>query len=193
MIAQARQHVDGEATDATGRTGNDHRAVSRCQAVVFHAHDSKRRGKPRSAQRHGLEQIQPLRQGYNPLRRHARILGITAVMGNANVVAGGNDLVAGLEAGISTFDHFTGQVDAAHTGKTPDDPAYASSRQRVLVVDARIMHANRDFAGVKLLGGQRRHAGKHFSVRILIDYKGLERIHTSALLAVEYHGTFVQN
>jgi hypothetical protein len=96
------------------------------------------------------------------------------VVGDADVVAGGDHRVAGLEARVAAVDHRARQVDAAHAGKAPDDLAGAGGGQRVLVIDARIGHLDEHLTRVEPVDAERLHGGGHLAVLVLADDVGLE-------------------
>ena len=56
-------------------------------------------------------------------------------------------LLSGLEARIRRAHDFAREVDAAIQRVLPQDLAGAGRRERVLVVDARVIHADDDVAG----------------------------------------------
>ena len=93
-------------------------------------HHAARGGVAGGADRHRLARAQPVGQRHDPLRRHPRVLRVAAVMGDAEVVAVGEHLLAGVLVG-------PGQVDPGDQRRDPRHLALRDRRQRVLVVHAR--------------------------------------------------------
>ena len=70
-------------------------------------------------------------------------------MGDADIEARSDHLIAGLETRVAARFDDAGKIDAADAGKAPDDPARTGSRQRILVIDAGVGNANRHLAGIE--------------------------------------------
>jgi hypothetical protein len=122
----------------------------RRQAIVFHAHHGQSGRETSGSERHRVGTRQARGQLHHPVGGQAGHFGIAAVMGNADVVAGGENLVSRLETRIGTGHDAPGQVDAADAGKAPDDAPGSRCSQGVLVVDARVRDGDGDFAGIEL-------------------------------------------
>ena len=71
----------------------------------------QRGGEPGRANGHRLLRRQPVRQRHQPLRRNACVLGESAVVGDAEVVAVRDHLGADREAGVAGLDDLTREVD----------------------------------------------------------------------------------
>ena len=72
-------------------------------------------------------------------------------MRDADVVGGGDDLVALLEARVARGHDHAAAVDAADAGEAPDDLACAGGGQGVLEVDAREGGLDRHLARIQLV------------------------------------------
>ena len=109
---------------------------SRMLAVLLHAMDRERRGEARGADRHALELVESRRDRDDPVALHARVFGVTAVVGLGQAAAVDQDFLPGLEARVLRGHDFAGEVDAADQRIFAQDLAGAGRRERVLVVDA---------------------------------------------------------
>ncbi len=78
----------------------------------------------------------PLGSGTTQSAGSAHVLGIAAVVRDADVVAGADDRIARLEARIARRHDRTDSLDAADAREAPDDLARAGRGQRILEVDA---------------------------------------------------------
>jgi hypothetical protein len=84
------------------------------------------------------------------LRGHPGVFGITTVVRNADVEAGGNDRIADAEARVAARGDGSREVYAANAGVAADDAAGAGCRQRVLEINARVGDLDRYFARIQL-------------------------------------------
>jgi hypothetical protein len=147
---------------------------------VLHALDRERGGISRSPQRHRFENIQALGHRYHPAGGNAGVIGITAVVRHADIVAGRDHGIAFPEARIGGFHHSSGQVDAAHAGEAADDLAGAAGSERVLEIDARVRDLDDDVAGIELIQPHVREAAGDFAV--IVEYPvGLQGRHSFLL------------
>ena len=127
-------------------------------AVPLQVDDRQRRREAGRADRHHVEQRQTLRHRHDPVRRHAHVFGVAAVVRHAEVVAGDEHLVARLEARIAARLDRAGHVDAADQRKAAHDLSGAGRGQRVLVVHARERGLDDHRALAQILEGQLHHA-----------------------------------
>lgn len=71
------------------------------------------------------------RQRHNPVTGHVPF-GITAVVGDANVKTGRDNLITGLEARVGAVGHHTTKIDTSDARKTANDLAGAGRGQCIL-------------------------------------------------------------
>ncbi len=115
MVAELRQHGDGDRADAAGGAVDDHRAVRRLEAVVLHAHDGDARGVAGGAESHGLPQRQAGRHLGDPVALDPRVARVAAVVRDADVFAARREHGVALgEARIGRRDYGPGKVNAAY-------------------------------------------------------------------------------
>ncbi len=176
VIAEFRQRGDGNGADAAGGAVDDHRPARWVQAVVFHLHDREARGVSRGAEGHRLPQRHPLGQLYGPIRGDAGVLGVAAVVLDAQLVPDGKHRVALGEARIGRGHHRPGEVDAADARGPQQDASLAGGRERVLVIDVGVGHAHHKFAGIEVVEPHVDESGLNFSVD-LFQPESLERLH----------------
>jgi hypothetical protein len=176
VIAERGEHVDDQAADAAGRTGDEDRPVRRGQPVFFHAHDGQRSGKARCPERHRLEERQARRQRHDPLAGYPGELGIAAMMRHPDIETGRDDFVPGLEARVAALGDRTGKVDAGDAREAADDPSGTGCGQGVLVIDTGVRNTDGDAARIELRLVQRGKTAGHLA--IMFRYKqGPEGIH----------------
>jgi hypothetical protein len=101
LIATRGQHVHRQAADAAGGAGDDHWTLARLQTIFFHAHDAQRGREPGRTEGHRFVQRQSGGQRDDPLRGHPGVLGVTTVVGDADVEAGRDDRITRPEARVA--------------------------------------------------------------------------------------------
>jgi hypothetical protein len=101
------------------------------------------------------------------------------VVGDADVVAVGEDLLAFREVRRRGFHHLAGQVDARHEAVQPGDAAVRGDGERVLVVHARPRHADRDVTLPQLVAREVGDAALHLVAALLGD-EGSKRLRDAA-------------
>ncbi len=154
VIADLRQDLDRHRAHAAGRAGHGHRTVVGLQPVVLHQHDRLRRGEARGAERHRVERRHALGPPHDPVAGHADVLAVAAVVRDAHVVGVDDHLVAALPARVGRRFDGARHVDAGVGRVLAHDLAGAVVRQRVLVVDRRVLGPDHDVARIELV---RRH------------------------------------
>ena len=147
LVAELRHEVDRDRADAAGSARHHDRPQRRLLPVLLHAMDREPGGESRSAERHRVEMAHAVGQRNDGIARGARVFRITAVERLGMAAARDQDLLPGLEARVGGAHDFSREVDAAIQRVLPQDLAGARCRERVLVVDARVLHADDDVAG----------------------------------------------
>lgn len=101
---------------------------------------------PGGADGRGPSQTEPPRDADEHVTRHDRAPGVAAVAGLAESGAGEYDLVPGLPSWVAGGEDDPRDVDSGHKRIDPHDSAIAVERERVLVVDARVVHGDQHLA-----------------------------------------------
>jgi len=76
------------------------------------------------------------------------------VVRHADVVAAGDDAVAGRKVGAVALEHLTREIDADHERRDPRDATLLRRSERVLVVHARAFDAHEHASLAEGAGGQ---------------------------------------
>jgi hypothetical protein len=114
------------------------------------------------------------------LRGHSGIFGITTVVRNADVEAGGDDRVADAEARVAARGDGSREVYAADAGVAANDAAGAGCRQRVLEINARVGDLDRHFARIQLRFLELDEAA-FGGTSLFIDQKSFEGTHAGSV------------
>ena len=117
-------------------------------------------------------------------RLHARELRIAAVEGFRQTAARDEHGIAGLVARILGRTHDAREIDAADQRIAAQDSARAGGRERVLVVDAGVLHVDHDFAGRQRVEREVFETRGDLAVG-LVDAECLEGSHSRALRSDE--------
>ena len=120
------------------------------ESVVLHPFERKTRGESGGAQHHRIERGHSRRHGHHPFCGHPHQFAIAAVVRDAEIPAGDDDLVPGPEAGVGGRHDLARRIDAGIARKAPDDLAGAVVGQRILVVDAGVLGPDDDLARIEL-------------------------------------------
>ena len=114
-VAEPRQQRDGDAADAAGRAGDQHRRPRRAHAVPSPAPYAQHRGVAGGADRHRLPRREaPPGSGTSQSPFEPRLLRQAAPVRLADAPAVEHDLVAGLEPACRLSSDRAGEVDARH-------------------------------------------------------------------------------
>src|SRR5262249_2854474 len=105
-----------------------------------------------------------------------RVLRVAPVVRDSEVVSVHDDLVAALEARVGGGLDGPRHVDARHGGELAHDPAGSVVRERVLVVDGRVLGADDHVPRIELVGGHFHEAARDRLV-VLERAIGLELVH----------------
>jgi hypothetical protein len=141
--------------------------------------DRQCRGEACSSQRHGTECIETGRHGDHGLRADPRELGITTVHGFRKSATRDQHRIPRPVARIGGRLHSAREIDAAHQRITSEDFSRARGRERVLVVDAGVLHVDDDLTRRQRVEPQIFEARGDFSGG-LVDAKCLERVHVNS-------------
>jgi hypothetical protein len=146
LMAEAREQRDRDAADAAARAGHQHRAVAGLDAVLLERDDGEHRGVAGGADRHRLARRERGWQGDQPVALQSRALAQATPARFADTPAVVDDLVARLPGRMARREHGAGAVDARHHRPGAHDRALVRDRQRVLVVERRVLDVHRDIA-----------------------------------------------
>ncbi len=161
VIADLGEDLDRHRADAAGRARHGDGPVVGLQSVVFHHHDGLRSGVAGGAERHRVERRHALGTPDHPVSRHADVFGIAAVVRHPHVVSMHDDLVAALPPCVLGRLDRARHVDAGVGRVLAHDLARAVVRQRVLVIDRRILGPDDDIAGIELVHRQLDESARH--------------------------------
>ena len=150
-VAEPAEATHGQAADAAGRAGHNHRARRRRQPVVLEFDDRERGGKAGGADRHRLEGIEALRQRHDPVGRHTSCRRVAAVVRDAEVVPGHDDRLPRPKPRVGGRPDGAGEIDPADEREPAQDFRRSGSRQRVLVIDAGVGDVDHDVAWRELV------------------------------------------
>ena len=150
LVAEMREQLDGDRTDAAGGAGDEHGASVRPHARRLELVDGQRGGEPGGAEDHGGAGVQSVRQRDGPAGRNADLLPEAARRVHAEVEADGEDRVSRREVARRRLDHRAGRVDAGGMRKVAGDARVPGRRESVLVVERRPRHVDKQVAVGKL-------------------------------------------
>ena len=181
VIASLGEDLGRHRSHAARCAGDRDATLIGLEAVVLHPMNRERRRQAGGAECHRVEGGHAFGPSDNPIGGHAHELGVAAVVGNAHVVAGDDHFVAALPAGVVRALDRTRHVDAGDGRILAHDLAGAVVRERVLVVDGRILGLDDDVAGVELVDGHLDKTARHIIV-VLKRTVCLELLHGTLLL-----------
>ena len=179
LEAELREDVDGDAADAAGGAGDQDRSHLRRLAIDQHAVYGERGGEAGGGQDHARARVEPVRHGHQPLGGYAEIVGVAAVVVEAQPPAGGDDRVAGLVAMVAGLLDDAGRVDPAGDRKGLDNLSLAGPGQGVFVINAGVTDTDKHFAVGGLRYGDGLDTGA-IALVVVVDAKGVLFGHVGA-------------
>ena len=175
FVAEAREHVHRCAAHAAGRAGHEHATVAWFHPVLLQPLDRKPRGEAGGAERHGFLHSQTGRQWFKPIAGQSGIFRKPPEVRDTERAADRDHLLPDPEARIAGFGHDAGEIDARHHRIGSHYGTARDAGEAILVVDARIMHADGDVARRQIVQLELPHTGRKPFV-VLVDDKGVERL-----------------